>query len=160
LTEIELVKTPDGLRGTTDEEHASWMKFKAWLEQLEPGEYARIGYEKPRNPKFHRKFFAMLKIGFDAWEPRRKKYKGQSVQKNFERFRKDVTIAAGFYDLVATAAGGVKHEAKSISFAKMSDDEFERVYSAVADVLLQGVLIRYNRAELDRVVDELMKFTT
>lgn len=160
MTEIELVKTPDGLRGATDEEHTAWLKFKGWLEQLEPGEYARIGYEKPRNSKFHRKFFAMLKVGFDAWEPRRKKYRGQMVQKNFERFRKDVTIAAGFYDLVATAAGGVRHEAKSISFASMDDTEFEQVYTAVADVLLQGVLVRYNRDELDRVVAELMSFST
>jgi hypothetical protein len=159
MTEIELVKTPDGLRGWSEDDQAAWKRFKAWLEALEPGEVVRIGYVKPRISGFHRKFFAMLKLGFDAWEPRCKKYKGHAVQKNFERFRKDITIAAGFYDLVATAAGGVKHEAKSISFASMEQDEFERVYSAVADVLLQGVLVRYNRSELDRVVNELMKFT-
>lgn len=159
MTEIELVKTSQGLRGATDEDHAAWLKFKAWLESLEPGEFVRMGYVKPRNIKFHRKFFAMLKVGFDAWEPRRKKWRGMPVQKNFNRFRKDVTIAAGFYEIVATASGGVRHEAKSISFAAMDDTEFETVYSAVADVLLQGVLTRYTRADLDQVVERLMRFT-
>ena len=41
----------------------------------------------------------------------------------------------------------------------MDDLEFERVYSAVADVLLAGVLVRYaGRDELDSVVDKLLGF--
>ena len=40
----------------------------------------------------------------------------------------------------------------------MDDFVFETVYSAVADVLLQGVLIRYKRADLDRVVAEMLRF--
>jgi hypothetical protein len=159
MNQIELVKTPKGLRGWTEDDQQQWLKFKGWLDGLEPGEFVRIGYVKPRNIKFHRRFFALLKTGFDAWEPRRKKHRGMPVQKNFERFRKDALIAAGFYDIVATASGGVKHEAHSISFANMDDNQFATVYSAVADVLLQGVLTRYTRADLDQVVDKLMRFT-
>ncbi len=159
MREIELIKTPQGLHGWTDEDHAEWLKFKGWIDKLEAGECVRIGYTKPRNVKFLRKFFALLKTGFDAWEPRRKKYRGAPVQKNFERWRKDLVIAAGFYEIVATAKGGVRHEARSISFASMDNTEFEQVYDAVANVLLEGVLVRYSRADLDAVVERLMRFT-
>lgn len=166
MKEIELVCTPAGLRGWTDEDEANWKRFKAQLGveqigpgELEPGEVVRVGLVIPRNPKFHRKFFAMVKVGFDAWEPRRKTWHGLPVQKNFERFRKDALIAAGYYELAATQAGGVRHEAKSIAFASMEEPEFEEVYKAVADVLLHDVLRRYTREDLERVVKELMTFT-
>ena len=100
----------------------------------------------------------MLNIGFDAWEPPELEYKGLLAQKSFERFRKDVTIAAGFYDVNVNLKGEVRAEAKSISFAKMEQHEFEEVYSKVADVLLQKVLLTYARADLDRVVMDIMRF--
>jgi len=53
----------------------------------------------------------------------------------------------------------MKLKAKSISFANMDDAEFEKVYSAVADVLLNGVLVRYSgRSELDVVVNQILGF--
>jgi len=159
VTDITLVKTQQGVRGWSEDDERHWKKFKAWLEALEPGEFAQFSWTRPRNYKFLQKFFVMVKVGFDAWEPRRKTWKGHPVQKNYERFRKDVTITAGFYDIVATQAGGVKHEAHSIAFANMEEEDFEKVYNAVADVLLQRVLHNYKRADLERVVAELMRFT-
>lgn len=157
--EITLVKTPNGVRGWTEDDQRNWKKFSTWLKKLQAGEFAHFTWTRPRNYKFLQKFMVMVKVGFDAWEPRRKSWKGLPVQKNFDRFRKDATIAAGFYEIVATSAGGVRHEAKSLSFANMEEEEFERVYTAVADVLLQNVLKRYKRADLDRVVEQLLTFT-
>jgi hypothetical protein len=100
-------------------------------------------------------------MGFDAWEPprQRKTYKGLPVVKNFECFREEVIIAAGFYEQTFGLNGRLKLTAKSISFAQMDDLEFERVYSAVANVLLAGVLLRYaGRDELDGVIDRLLGF--
>lgn len=160
MTTMTLTKTPDGkFVGLTETDEIERRKVHARTKGMEPGEIVKWEVVVPRNYQFHKKFFAMLNVGFEAWEPRHKTYKGQPVQKNFERFRKDVIIAAGFYDIVATSAGGIKHEAHSISFAQMDDLEFERLYSAVADVLLQGVLARYTRADLDAVVEKLMRFT-
>ncbi len=116
---------------------------------------------QPRNPKFHRKFFALLNLGFEAWEPGRKHktHKGIPVSKNFEQFREDITILAGFYEQTFDLHGRLKLKAKSISFAKMEEPEFEQLYSAVADVLLEHVLTKYaGREELDSVVNQLMGF--
>ena len=138
-----------------------WRKIWKRLMDLEPGEFAVIEFVIPRNAKFHRKFFSMLNFAFDSWEPgrMRKTYKGKEVSKNFERFRKDVLILAGFYDQTFDLKGRMKLEAHSISFSNMDDAEFEAVYSAVASVILEHVLTGYSgREELDRVVDQMMGY--
>lgn len=166
MREIDLVKTPDGLRGWTPDDEAAYRRFREQMAALEVGECVRVGFTRPRNPKFHRKFFAMLNVGFEAWDPMsqrtRSTYKGALIAKNFEAFREDVTILAGFkeahFDL---RSNRMKVKAKSISFASMEQEEFEKVYSAVADVLLELFLKGkgYDRAELDRVVARIMEFT-
>jgi len=147
--------------GLSLDDKRAWKAFWRRLIRLGAGEIAQAEMVIPRNGKFLRKFFALLTLGFDAWEPPRKRrtYKGMPVQKNFDQFREDVIISAGFYDQTFDLRGRMKVKAKSISFAKMDDAEFERVYSAVADVLLAGVLVNYaGREELDRVVDQIMGF--
>lgn len=109
-----------------------------------------------RNIRFHRKFFKMLRIGFDAWEAKALNDKYPDPQKNFDRFREDAVILAGFYDAHIRLNGDIRIEAKSISFAKMDEYEFNTVYSKVADVLLSRVLHNYTRGSLDNHVDQLM----
>lgn len=150
--EVLLIKTPQGAFVPTDETQIEACKrFKA-------GSTVRAQFAAMRNAKFHRKFFSMLDVGFDAWEPPKSEFRGLPVQKNRERFRKDCIIAAGFYDVVSNINGDVRAEAKSIRFSSMDDEEFERVYSAVADVILQKVLRNYTRADLDAVVDRILGF--
>lgn len=147
--------------GWTDADKKAWRRFWKVLMSLEPGEFSLIEFIFPRNTKFHRKFFSMLHFAFDAWEPdrKRKTYKGRPVAKNFERFREDVLILAGFSEQTFDLRGNMKLKAQSISFANMDDAEFERVYSAVATVVLEHVLTSYSgRQELDRVVDRMMGY--
>lgn len=159
---ITLVKLPDGkLQGFSDDDKNAYKRFKSRLNNLEAGELCTIDAKVPRNSKFHRKFFAMLNLGFESWEPARqhKSYKGKPVQKNFERFRSDVLILAGFYEQTFGLDGRMKLEAKSISFANMDDAEFERVYNAVLDVLLADVLKTYaGREEVNNVVENMLRF--
>lgn len=147
--------------GWRESDAKAWRRIWKRLSSLEPGECADIDFVIPRNSKFHRKFFAMLNFAFDSWEPDRKhkSYNGRPVQKNFEAFREDVLILAGFSEQTFDLRGRMKLTAKSISFSKMDDIEFERVYSAVADVILQNVLTSYaGREELDSVVDKMMGY--
>lgn len=125
-----------------------------------PGQVVTADVVVPRNHKFHRKFFALLNLGFQYWEPDAT-HKGRPVLKDFERFRSDVIILAGFYDVVVNLNGELRLEPKSIAWHKMEDDEFERLYQASIQVLLDKVLGAkgFDRAEIDRVVDELLRFT-
>ena len=150
---LALMKTPLGQMVPADDESTELVAT------LKTGDVVRADFAKQRNYKFHRKMFAMLKVGFDHWEPATQEHNGLPVQKSFERFRKDCIIAAGYYEPVVALNGEVRAEAHSISFAKMDEAEFEKLYSAVADVLLQRVLKNYTRADLDRVVEHIISFT-
>ena len=145
------------LDGFGQDDKKAWRRLWKRLVNMEPGELAEVMFVVPRNPRFHRKFFALLNIGFEAWEPTLT-HEGHVVEKDFEQFRVDVTILAGHYVQTWTLDGEMRLRAKSISFASMDDAEFERVYSSVADVLLSRVLTNYtDRAELDRVVEHIMR---
>jgi len=147
--------------GACKEDRRAWRHFWKRITRMEPGEMAAVEMVFPRNSKFHRKYFALLKVGFDAWEPSRKRmtYKGKPIAKNFDRFREEVQILAGFYVQTFDLKGRMRLESKSISFAKMDEQEFEHVYGAVADILLREVLINYaGREELDSVVNKIMEF--
>ncbi len=149
------------INGHTDDDKKAWKRFVRSMMQAEEGELFEVNTRFMRNPWFHRKMFKLFSLAFEAWEPNRvrQRYKGMPVQKNFDRFRKDVTIAAGFYDQTFNLKGEMELEAKSLSFANMDDAEFEKVYSAVLDVLLQGVLVRYgNRKAVDEVIEQMMRF--
>lgn len=178
MTTIALVKTdepmPDAaaldqvraflfscIKGLREEDEKSWRRLWRVITRMEPGELCNVEFKFPRNSKFHRKLFALLLVGFDAWEPGRKHktYKGKPIAKNFEQFREDIIILAGFFEQTFTLRGQMRLKAKSISYASMDDAEFESLYSAVADVLLDRVLTAYKgRAELDDVVERIMQF--
>lgn len=128
------------------------------IASIKNGQFLEADIKQKRNLKFHRKFFAMLNIGFEAFEPEQQDYKGQVAVKNFDRFRKDVIILAGFYDATYDIQGNLKLEAHSISFGKMSEDEFNKVYNACCNVLLLKVLHNYTRDDLDSVVEQLTRF--
>lgn len=162
MSQIMLVKLPDGkLDGLSDADKTAYKRFKSRLNNLEAGELCTVEAKLPRNSRYHRKFFAMLNLGFESWEPARqhKSYKGEPVTKNFERFRSDVLIMSGHYEQTFSLDGKLKLEAKSISFASMEQPEFEKIYNSVLDVLLAKVLKTYaGREEVNSVVEKMMGF--
>lgn len=134
-----------------DDESAAWLAKKA------QGAVIEAECKEPRNYRFHKKYFALLNHAFDCWEPMQE-YKGRPIEKNFDRFRKDVQIMAGYYDIVANLKNEPRYESKSISFGSMSEDEFEKLYSAVIDVVLKYILKNYTKDDLENVVMQTISF--
>lgn len=95
-----------------------------------------------RNGNFHRKYFALLKIAFDLWSETlpAQEYHGRSVLPDFDRFRRDVIIMSGFFRPVWNARGELRVEAESIAFGSMTEDRFEKLYSATINVILAKIL--------------------
>jgi len=154
--EIALIKTPSGALVPMDDEQAEKLKrFKAG--SIVRGEYAAM-----RNGPFFRKWFALAKFAFDMWEDSMEptEYRGQKVQPVFDKFRKDLTILAGYWHPVFNIDGTFKVEADSISWAKMNEETFERLYSKTIDAILAKVLPRHglSRETLARHVDRVMEF--
>lgn len=133
-----------------------------FVRSIKAGAGMVVEVKKTRNVRFHRKFFALLQLAFDVWEPRGEKtWNGQEIRKDFERFREDITILAGHYDVSYGLDGSVKLTAKSISFANCDDFEFERVYSGVLDVVWDKILSEANfrsKEEVESVVNQLMGY--
>jgi hypothetical protein len=128
MAELSLIKHPGGsFTPANDADVEACSKIKN-------GAYVLANIKQPRNPQFHRKFFALLNFAFEYWEPD-EEHMGIKTEKNFDRFRKDVLIIAGFRKVVVSIRNEARYEAESISFAKMDETRFNEVYRAVFRVL-------------------------
>ena len=156
MSEVVLVKTTGGALAPADD------GARAFIEKIKAGQGVSATVRKARNVRFHRKMFALFKLAFDAWEPMTPlEYKGLPVSKDFDRFRKDMTILAGFYKAVYNARGEVRLEAESLSFGSMDEERFNLVYRAVLSVIWDRVLrsVGYaSKEQVDGVVEELLRF--
>ena len=95
-----------------------------------------IKYE--RNYEFHKKFFALCKIGCEY---------SKTVEMPFDAFREYITIKAGYAEIYLTPKGKFVR-AKSISFAKMEQEEFEMLYSRVLDKIILDT--DFNKQEIEK----------
>lgn len=153
MADIYLIKTSTGTLVPADSQSAEYLR------KQRVGQVFRVSFTRARNIRFHRKFFALLNYAFDTWEPAEKLYKGKPVQKNLDQFRADITILAGYYNTAIRMDGSVRVTPKSIAFHSMDEDEFEALYSAVIDVLLQRVFIDQTRDDVENVVNNILAYT-
>lgn len=155
MTELVLTRTPSGSLAPADGPSAEF------ISKLKIGAGLRGEFKRQRNPKFHRKAFALFNMAFDLWDAPELEYRGQPVAKNFDRFRRDLTILAGHYEAATNLRGEVRLEAKSLSFGSMSEEEFAQVYAGILAVVWDRVLRSKgfgSSADVDRVVEELLRF--
>ena len=96
--------------------------------KLKLGEDYQVEVTNPRNVGFHKKFFAMLNVG----------HENTSLDMPFETYRKYMIVKAGFFTAYQTPKG-IYYDPNSISFASMSQDEFQEVYSRVLDKVIEDV---------------------
>ena len=154
MTDILLVKNYHALKPADE-------KAEQWLSKIGQGEAIQVRARKYRNLSFHRKFFALVNYAFDMWQPPelpddpgRPWMKDISPTKNLDRFRKDMTILAGFYESYYRLDGTVRVEAKSIAFDKMDEDEFSELYSRMIDVILEHICVGMDSDQLSREILE------
>jgi hypothetical protein len=112
-----------------------------WLRKKKLGATIEVTAKEIRNAAFHRKWFSLVSLAYDYWKDDAEtvEYKGERVQPNFDRFRKDVTIAAGFFDPVVNLKGELRLEPESLKWSQMDEERFTKLYDATIQVLLQRV---------------------
>jgi hypothetical protein len=153
VTAIVLAKAAGGALIPLDQQAIDF------LAKLKLGAGVTVEIKRHRNPGFHKKYFALLNLAFEAWEPTVATYRGETVGKNFDQFRNDITVLAGHYEMAVNLRGETRLTAKSISFASMSAEAFESLYSATINVILAKIMTNYTRDDLDNVIDQLLSFT-
>lgn len=121
---LQLLNTPQGLKPCYDEDYDEKKKLKI-------GEIYEAEIKLQRNPKFHRLFFSLLNAGYSLLPERT-----QNGFRSVEGFRSYLLVAAGFYDTYFNPRLREFVEMpKSLKFSSMDNEEFERMYNAVKDVI-------------------------
>jgi len=136
-----------------------------WLRKKKLGATIVVEPHEMRNGAFFRKWWALVKVGYDYWSEcaTTVEFKGARVLPEFDRFRKDVTILAGFYHPVVNLKGEVRIEPESLQWAKMTEERFAKLYDATIQVLLQRVFngtlcASWSEERLRDVADQITRF--
>jgi len=99
-----------------------------------------VTLKHPRNYQFLKKYFALLKLGFE----------NQEHYKNKDHYRYVMQMKAGFYDSVETDKGTIWLP-KSVSFSSMESHEFMDLYSKVLYEISLDLNLKVN--DLDNEVE-------
>jgi hypothetical protein len=194
MAQIHLIKTA---HMTLTPANAEASEF---LQCVKTGVWLNCNVTQARNYLYHKRFFALLNLGFEYWTPTggtvtpaekqylngyirylisivgndktlleteqaytdraaQRRANGHAIVKSFEAFRKWATIEAGFYDEYILPDNTKRREARSISFANMSEQEFHEVYKAVFGVLWNTILFRTfpSQQEAENVAMQLLE---
>jgi len=106
-------------------------------------------YTASRNPQFHAKVFVFLKFCFDHWASDRQ-FMDEAGQ--FDVFRRNLTVLAGFYDSYHTISGEVRIEAKSLSYARMNEEEFKQCYTALINAAVRTIFKGCGKSIEDKLI--------
>lgn len=156
--QILLTRIPQGFVPSDDEAREDMKHFPI-------GSIARMEVKLMRNGRFFRKWWALAKLGFDYFSDtcEQQQYKGQPIAPDFDRFRRDLIIMAGFYRPVWNLKGEMRIEHESISWSAMTEERFTQLYDATIRVLLEKVFNgarsrKWTEQELRSVIEQIEAF--
>lgn len=146
---ITVTKQPGGILVPADDRAAdSLNKFKT-------GEQYEIEIKLTRNPQFHRKVFAFFNFCYEHWCASGTNHELMTDTAQFDVFRKNLTVLAGYYDEFASIRGSIRVEAKSLAYASMSQEEFSECYSALINAAIKHV---FGKTTDQNVINQLYSF--
>lgn len=116
--------------------------------RLKRGAVVKVETRAPRNLRFHRKFFALLRVTFDNLP----EYVSASMHiESIEAMLMLLKMDMGCYDVVEIG----EHrfiKPHSISFAEMDETEFSEFYNKALTCILNNYLTLSSPAELEEAV--------
>lgn len=135
MADILLIKTLQGLKASDDESEEALKRFKI-------GDVIKAKISKPRNIKFHRKYFKLLSIVFE----------NQERYKTTDQLLVAVKLKLQLYDIITTIDGKLAPVMHSISFSKMDEIKFTELYNNTLAILAD--FLQCDLEELDSQVIE------
>lgn len=144
---VLLIRTPNGLVGSTEDDHEAWSRFRRQLEHMKPGKWLRLEWSSPRNGKHHRKLWALLTL----------------IQQNSETYDTKekalvaIKLAAGYFDPhVDPETGEVQKVPHSIAYESMSQEQFSRFYQCALAAVCDYILPQFDEPMALRLLDEIV----
>ena len=153
--ELLLIKSLGGLIPENEEEAEKLKRFKL-------GTTIKCKITEMVNAKFRRKWWALAELAYDSWVETAgmPEYKGQRIEPNFDKFRKELTILAGYWHPVVRINGDAMREADSLAWASMNEETFEKLYSATINAVLERIYkSSMSEEKLRNIVNDVMSFT-
>ena len=136
MTRLYLLKTEGG-------DLIGWDAHdQAYIARMGDGEILEADTRKARHPEHHRKFFALLQQAF----------LNQEKYRNITDLLIALKLKVGHYQEHVTADGRLVFVPKSISFARMGQEEFERFYNAAIVALAELTDSEQVMAEADSII--------
>ena len=130
--------TPYGLVPLYDSDHDL-------KQRLRVGSTVRCRVSIPRNYRFHKKFFALVRLTYDNLPlPLVERWNIRSVDDMLRRFKRDL----GYFTSSVNELGEREIEYSSISFAAMDEEEFERFYNGSVNLVLDKYIRGLEREDL------------
>ena len=120
-----MIRTQSGL---TPADMSEWEALAG--DRIKMGTECKCVISLPRNLKFHRKYFSMINQAFEM----------QDSYTNIKHWRHAVQVAAGHFESYIDHNGNVNYIAKSISFSKCDETEFNRVYNNAIQAIIDNWL--------------------
>ena len=150
MAKYQMIKAAGGVFCPADE------MYLDKLNRFENGGLYEIEIKKVNNPALHRKLFSFFKFCFDHWSAENSDVQFADEVKQFNHFRKRLTILAGyFYEFVDFDTGEIRKEAQSLKFDEMDDVERGKVLSAVINAALKHV---FGNTTDENVINRLYAF--
>ena len=121
--------------------------------RLKVGTTVRCRVTQPRNYGFHKKFFALVRLTYDNLPlPLVERWNIHSADDLLRRFKRDL----GYYTSRTNDRGEREIEFRSISFAAMDEQEFERFYNDCVNLVLYTYIRGLGREDLEEEIEHFM----
>ena len=101
---------------------------------------------RPRNPKHHRKLWALLSVVFE----------NQTAFATIEDLLGAIKLATGLFDNGKTVDGIPYVVPQSISFAAMDQNRFEQWYDKALDVILTKIVPGIAKSDLEARINDIL----
>jgi len=142
-----VVKQADKLHGITEADQSNYDQLKSKINGMADGDVIRLEWATPRNPKHHRKFFALVNL----------------INRNSEIYRTvdqalvAIKLASGHLDpIVDPRTGEIIQIPRSISYDAMSQEDFEAFYESALDSIVEHILTHLDRDQADEIIKNIL----
>lgn len=117
------------------------------LAAIRQHQIVEVELKRPRNAKFHKKFFALLGIVLENTD-----------YDTIEQVLHLIKLKLGHFQLIVNTNGKEVYIAKSISFRSMDQDTFNKFYNKAVDIVLRDFLVNWESGDIANAIDKVVRF--
>ena len=115
---------------------------KKYVGRRSDGQVLVTDIKQARSYGNHKRFFDFLQATFDM----------QEFYQELEQYRRWITVAAGWFDIMVYPDGTTQLNPKSISFENMEEDEFRLLFSSAINAFLEEFGQGQTEADILRII--------